>query len=105
MAAVNLIGSGPFVQAALATLLEFKMLHCVGNIGLSTVDAGIDKRLGEHTASWANKWSATPVFLIPGLLSDQQQSGPRRTFARHDLCRVPVERTTLARRFGIAQSF
>lgn len=89
------------VNAALAARLELEVFHGVGNVSIGEGDSGRFKSPGEDLARGADKGMALPIFLIAGLLADDDDAGAARTLAENGLRRVAVKvaRLTEARGF------
>lgn len=74
-----------FVNPPFAAFLEFEVLHGIGYINFSGIDAGIGQGASKHLAGRTDERMTLPVFLIAGLFSDQDQTRRRRSFAEHAL--------------------
>ena len=102
-AAVDLIGIRLLVQPTLAALLEFEMLHRIGDEDFAAVEPRLGDGAVEHAASGADEGPAFQVFFIARLLAYHHHPSARRTFARHHLSRVLIERAARALRFCLCQ--
>ncbi len=58
---------------AFAVLREFEMLHCVRDVGLLAVDAGVAKSPVQQDPGRPNEGQTAPIFLIAGLLADEHE--------------------------------
>jgi hypothetical protein len=92
-----------FVDTTLAARLPLEMFYGVGDVDLRAVDAGFDEGRIEQFACGANEWLAFEVFLIAGLLADQQDFGIGRAFAEDGLRAAFPEVAGFARFGGLAE--
>src|SRR4029078_11592078 len=105
VAAVDLISIRPLMQTPLAARFKLEMLDGIGHENRIALDAGVFQCLRKHAAARTDTWPPLLVVLIAGLLANHHDSRPRRSFARHRLCRMLVEWTARAFFFGTAQRF
>jgi hypothetical protein len=84
------------VQPPLPALLEFEMLHGVGDEDLAAVEPRLLDGTVEHAPGRADKRLAFEVFLVARLLADQHQPGARGALAGHHLGGIFIERTARA---------
>ena len=90
-ARLDLPGVGPGVDALLAALDKFEMLDRVGDIGSLPLDPGLPERLVEQLPGGADERPSGQIFLVAGLLADEQDERIERPFAEHGLRRAFVE--------------
>src|SRR5205823_778750 len=67
----DLTRAGLGMNAALSARLELEMFDGVGDVNFRAIDADSIKRLIEHAAGGADERFARAVFLIAGLLADE----------------------------------
>jgi hypothetical protein len=68
----------------------FEMLHDIGYVCTTPIDAGLDEAAVEQLARRADKGVAGSVFGIARLLANQHDSRTLRAFAKDGLGRVPI---------------
>src|SRR5579871_1925529 len=73
-AGVNLRHARFFVQTAFAALLEFEVLHRVGDVDILAADGGIGKSLVERSAGGTHEGVAFEVFLVARLFADEDHA-------------------------------
>ena len=94
------------MDAALAALLEFEVLHRIGEIGLGTVDPGLPHGLVEELAGRSHEGPTLQVLLIARLLADEDDVGMDRAFAEHRLGGAGHQRPRLGDdRVELSQAF
>jgi hypothetical protein len=95
----NLNAAGLLVNPPFAALLESKMLHSIGDVGLSAIDACVFQRAIQDFSGRADERPALPVFVISRLLTDQKQPGAALSFAEYRLrgCFIQVAALAFAR--------
>jgi hypothetical protein len=81
----NLERVGFFVDAALAAKLPFEMLDGVGDVGLAAVDAGFFQGSVEELSGRPDEGAALLVFLVAGLLAEEEDFRMGGTFAEDGL--------------------
>jgi hypothetical protein len=96
LAALDLVIVGPLVQPPLAAHLVLEMLDRVGDESVFPRDAGVFKGGVENAPGRPYEWLSRQVLFVAGLFADQHEIGLLRTFARHRLVGVAIERTSLA---------
>jgi hypothetical protein len=69
------------------------MLHRVGDIDLLPLDADLLHDPRQQLARRPDEWPSLQIFLIAGLLADEEGPGRRRPFAEDGLRRLGIERT------------
>jgi len=79
------------VDAALAAGLPLEVLDDVGDVRQLPVDARLLERLVEQPAGGPDERFARQVFLVAGLLADEDDLGLWRALAEDRLRRVFVE--------------
>lgn len=72
------------------------MFNGVGDVDLLAVNASFGQTAVEQFAGRTDEWFAHQVFVVPGLLADQENPGFGRSFAEDSLCADFPEGTTLA---------
>jgi hypothetical protein len=79
------------VDAAFTARLPFEMFDGVGDVSFAAIDAGLLERGVEKFSCGADKWAALLIFLIAGLLADEEDSRFARAVAEDGLRGVFVE--------------
>src|SRR5690242_15295116 len=79
------------------------MLDCIGNESVLARDPGVFERGVKNAPCWPDERLARQIFLVAGLFAHQHELGLFRTFTRHRLSGVAVERTTPALALGRRQ--
>jgi hypothetical protein len=89
------------MQPNLAARFPFEVLHCVGDVHLSSIDACGLEAFVEQLTGWSDERLPLLVFAIAGLLSYEENSGVGSAFPKDDLRRFPIKvaSTTLLCRF------
>ena len=100
----DLVIIGTFVQTAFAPDLEFEMFDRIGDENGTPVETRIANCLVQDATRGTHKRMTGEVFIISGLFTDHHQFRRLRSFARHDLGGIPVQRTASALRLGAAES-
>src|SRR6266540_433409 len=85
------------VQAPLATLDPFKMLHRVCDVNLVARNARFSEGFVQETTCRSDERVALAIFHIAWLFTDEHDARVSRPFAEHRLGRVLVEIATFAR--------
>ena len=77
------------------------MLHSVGDVHLSSIDACGLEAFVKQLTGWSDERLPLLVFAIAGLFSHQENGGVGSAFPKDDLRRFPIEvaSTTLLCRF------
>jgi hypothetical protein len=92
-AALDLVGVGPLVQAALAAHLVLEVLDGVGHEGVVACDACFRQGPVENLSGGPHEGPSGEILLVAGLLAHQHQPRVSRTLAGHDLgCRLSIIR-------------
>ncbi len=91
------------MNAPLAALDEFEVLHRIGHIKLFAVEPKLLDCLIEQLAGGPHKRLAREVFLVAGLLTHQHERRMRQTRAEHPLRCGLVQLAAFAARQGVAQ--
>src|SRR5688500_17015420 len=91
------------VQARLAAALELEMLDRIGDVDAAAVDAEFLQRAVEQLAGGTDEGMAAEVFLVAGLLADDEDARVVGAFAEHGLGRRLPQRAALAAGCGVAQ--
>jgi hypothetical protein len=81
---------GLFVDAPLASFLEFKMLHSVGEIDLLAINACVFKRTIEEYPGWSDEGTAGTILNITRLFPDEDDFCGARTFAEYGLSGMQI---------------
>jgi hypothetical protein len=89
------------MQPNLAARFPFEMLHSVGDVHLSSIDACGLEAFVKQLTSWSDERLPLLIFAIAGLFAHQENSGMTSAFPEHDLRRFPIEvaSTTMLCRF------
>ena len=66
MTTIDFICIGPLVKTPLPRVLEFEVLHCIGDENRLALDACISQGLGQNAACRTDEWSPLLLFLVPG---------------------------------------
>ena len=82
-AGFDLFRSGLLVEATLAALLELEVLDRIREVDLGARKPGPLQGLVEDPARGADEDGALTVLDVPGLLPDQEETGPPRPFPEH----------------------
>ena len=80
--------------AAFALRFPFEMLNGIRNVHLIARNAGFHQGFVEQSAGGSDEWMALQIFLIAGLLSDEDDLGVSGAFAKHGLCGALIKVTT-----------
>ena len=84
------------MNAALASWFPFEMLDDVGDISFLTINAGFFKGFVEQFAGWTNKRFAFEVFIVAGLLTNEEDFGIASARAKDGLRAAFIEIASLA---------
>jgi hypothetical protein len=95
-AAIDLMGIGPLVQAALAAHLVLEVLDRIGDEHLVAGDAGVSESTIQHPSGGPDERQSGQILLVTGLLADQHDRSTPRPLPRHRLRRIAVQRTAPA---------
>jgi len=76
------------VQAALATLFPFEMFNNIRNVNLFAVDTGPFQCAVQQLACGSDEWLSLKIFVVPGLLSDEEKTGLPGTLTKYGLGRM-----------------
>jgi hypothetical protein len=79
------------MQPNLAPRFPFEMLHSVGDVHLSSIDACGLKALVKQLTGWPDERLPLLVFAIAGLFPHQENSGTGSAFPKDDLRRFPIK--------------
>lgn len=90
---------GLFVDAALADGFPLEMFYDVSDVNLVAVDADFFKNFVEKFAGGAYEGAPSQVFVVPGLLTDEEDFGFGRSFAK-DCLRTRLPKRTGSATFG-----
>ena len=71
---LDLAGGRLGMDAAVAALLEFEVLHRVGEVGLLAVDPGLPERPVEKLAGRTDEGAALQILLIARLFADEDDA-------------------------------
>ncbi len=84
-----------------AARFPFEMLHSVGDVHLSSIDAGGLEAFIKQLTGWSDEWLPLPVFVVAGLFSHQKNGRMGPSFPKNDCGRFPIKvaSTTLLCRF------
>lgn len=88
------------VDAPLAALSRrpLKMLHYIRDVNFRPLDTCFEQRMVQNLSRWPDKGPASPIFLIPRLLTNHHHHRRRRTFTKNCLRRVLPKIAGSARR-------
>ena len=103
LAALDFVGVGTLVQAALAAHLVLEMLHRVGDENLRAGDLRFRQGAVEDLAGGPDERLAGKVFLVAGLLAHQHQVRMAAPFAGDRLGCILIQRTARAGVLGLGQ--
>ena len=92
------------VQAPLASLDEFEVFHCVGDINFLPEYARLGEGFVKHTARRSHKRPTLPVLNVSWLFTDKHGCRTLRTFAENRLAGIFVQIAASARKRGGAQA-
>src|ERR1041384_2843430 len=92
------------MQPAFAAPDEFEMLDGVCDVGLRARNSGFSQSLVQQTPGGPHEWPALPIFLIAGLLPDENNLCPLRSLTEDGLSCLFVEITSSARTRRLTQS-
>src|SRR5919108_2255302 len=84
------------VKPAFAARLMLEVLHSIGEIDGTTVDAGSCQCAVEDAAGGADEGAAGQILLVPGLFADEHHLSVGWTLAEHGLGSVAPERAPAA---------
>ncbi len=79
------------VQPNLAARFPFEMLHSIGDVHISSIDARRLETFIKQLTSWSDKRLPLPIFTIAGLFAHHQDSGMGSAFPEDDLRRIPIK--------------
>src|SRR4051794_2917812 len=88
------------MNAAFAARLPFEMLHGVSHVDVAAIDARFFERAIEQLAGGPDERLSGEIFLVAGLLAEEQQLRAFRSFAEDGLRSTFVEMTSGARLGG-----
>src|SRR5262249_60054176 len=103
LAALDFVGVGTLVQAALAAHVVLEMLYRMGDEDLRARNSRVRQRTVEDASGRADERLAAEVFLVAGLLADEHDVRGPAALARHRLRCVFVERAARARVLGLGK--
>src|SRR5438093_10521924 len=93
----NLGRVGLLMNPALAARLPLEVLHDVGDVDRSAIDARSFERAIEQLACGADEWTPGEIFGVARLLAHQHQLGLTRAFAEDGLRAVLPQVASLTR--------
>jgi hypothetical protein len=80
------------------------MFDHIGDVDPRSIDSRLGEAAVEQLSRRSDKWVASQVLRITGLLADQHDERTRGTLAKYGLGGSPVQRAIGATRCGLAQS-
>ena len=84
----NLRGVRFLVQAPLSTLFKFKMFNDIGDVNLLAVNTGLFQCAVQQLTGGPDEWLSLKIFVVPGLLSDEEKMGLPGTLTKYGLSRM-----------------
>src|SRR3954447_5503055 len=84
------------VDAAFAAQLELEVLDRIRHVRGLAVDGSVGQCAVQHLAGWSDKWLATAILLIAGLLADEQDASALAASPEHGLRGVLPEGASAA---------
>src|SRR2546428_13093827 len=84
------------MDAALAARFPLEVFDDVGDISFLTINAGFFKGVVEQFAGWTNKRFAFEVFIVAGLLTNEEDFGIASARAKDGLRAAFIEIASLA---------
>src|SRR5688572_14616809 len=96
-AGLDLAERGLLMDALLAARLPLEVLHRIGDEGFVTRDTYFSERFIENPTGRPDEGPAGKVFLISGLLADEEERRLARAFSKHRLSTRLIEIAGAAR--------
>jgi hypothetical protein len=102
-ASLDFAAVGLAVKPPLSALAKFEMFDGVGDIGAGAIDTCFLQRGIENLARRTDEGPPRQIFLVAGLLTDEQYVGLQRALAEHGLGRIFIEVAARAVRCFVLQ--